>query len=237
VEVLANVGIYTWQLEYRTATTPPSVHKAQAELIYVAGGGCTLIMGGTLVNPKDNGGDNNGTGSSSSGHRLFKPVLSERQKNSSSFQDKGLPPPFAILSKDRKVLRSNKSCSFVTNVKFNPANTLFIMECGGPEVPYVGLYSPSYDGTSSKRLIKVQSISLQSVFPFYNLPFFIVFYSLFQVIQNNDALLNLSQHMAFPQIRIFPVVLSTGKTVQVRLLLPPGLREDEITQYPLIVNV
>jgi hypothetical protein len=61
VEVLANVGIYTWQLEYRTATTPPSVHKAQAELIYVAGGGCTLIMGGTLVNPKDNGANLAGT--------------------------------------------------------------------------------------------------------------------------------------------------------------------------------
>ena len=61
VEILANTGIYTWQLEYRTTTTPPSVHKAQAELIYVAGGGCTLIMGGTLVNPKDNGANLAGT--------------------------------------------------------------------------------------------------------------------------------------------------------------------------------
>jgi len=58
-----------------------------------------------------------------------------------------------------------------------------------------------------------------------------------QVLQNNDALLNHSRHMAFPQIRTFPVILSTGKSVQVRLLLPPGLREDEITQYPLIVNM
>ncbi len=61
VEILANSGIYTWQLEYRTTTTPPSVHKAQAELIYVAGGGCTLIMGGKLVNPKDNGANLAGT--------------------------------------------------------------------------------------------------------------------------------------------------------------------------------
>ena len=61
VEILANVGIYTWQLEYRTTTTPPSVHKAQAELIYVAGGGCTLIMGGTLKEPKDNGANLAGT--------------------------------------------------------------------------------------------------------------------------------------------------------------------------------
>ena len=61
VEILANTGIYTWQLEYRTTTTPPSVHKAQAELIYVAGGGCTLVMGGTLVDPKDNGANLAGT--------------------------------------------------------------------------------------------------------------------------------------------------------------------------------
>lgn len=61
VEILANTGIYTWQLEYRTTTTPPSVHKQQAELIYVAGGGCTLIMGGKLVNPKDNGANLAGT--------------------------------------------------------------------------------------------------------------------------------------------------------------------------------
>jgi mannose-6-phosphate isomerase-like protein (cupin superfamily) len=61
VEILANTGIYTWQLEYRTTTTPPSVHKSQAELIYVADGGCTLIMGGKLVNPKDNGANLAGT--------------------------------------------------------------------------------------------------------------------------------------------------------------------------------
>lgn len=61
VETLANVGIYAWQLEYRTASTPPSVHKAQAELIYVAGGGCTLITGGTLKEPKDNGANLAGT--------------------------------------------------------------------------------------------------------------------------------------------------------------------------------
>ena len=61
VEILANTGIYTWQLEYRTTTTPPSVHKQQAELIYVVGGGCTLVTGGTLVNPKDNGANLAGT--------------------------------------------------------------------------------------------------------------------------------------------------------------------------------
>lgn len=48
-EVLASVGPYPVQLEYRTGTTPPSLHKGQAELIYVVDGGCTLVTGGTLV--------------------------------------------------------------------------------------------------------------------------------------------------------------------------------------------
>jgi mannose-6-phosphate isomerase-like protein (cupin superfamily) len=58
VEVLATVGPYPVQLEYRTGATAPSVHKVQAELIYVVDGGCTMIMGGTLVNPKAGTGTN-----------------------------------------------------------------------------------------------------------------------------------------------------------------------------------
>jgi uncharacterized RmlC-like cupin family protein len=55
VEVLVSVGPYPVQLEYRTATTPPSMHKGQAELIYVVAGGCTLIQGGSLVGMKGEG--------------------------------------------------------------------------------------------------------------------------------------------------------------------------------------
>jgi mannose-6-phosphate isomerase-like protein (cupin superfamily) len=61
VEIIASVGPYPVQLEYRTTATPPSVHKQQAELIYVVGGGCTLVTGGKLVNPKDNGANLSGT--------------------------------------------------------------------------------------------------------------------------------------------------------------------------------
>jgi hypothetical protein len=49
VEVLVSVGPYPVQLEYRTGTTPPSIHKGQAELIYVVDGACTLMEGGTLL--------------------------------------------------------------------------------------------------------------------------------------------------------------------------------------------
>jgi len=61
VEVLARVGAYPLQLEYRTGATAPSVHVAQAEMIAVTEGGCTFVMGGTLVNPKPNGGNISGT--------------------------------------------------------------------------------------------------------------------------------------------------------------------------------
>jgi mannose-6-phosphate isomerase-like protein (cupin superfamily) len=64
VTVLVSVGPYPAQLEYRIPGAPPSasVHKAQAEFIYVIAGGCTLITGGTLVDPKDNGANMGGSG-------------------------------------------------------------------------------------------------------------------------------------------------------------------------------
>lgn len=62
IEVLAKVGTYPLQLEYRTGATAPSVHTGQAEFIYVTDGGCTFVMGGTLVNPKQNGANLAGTG-------------------------------------------------------------------------------------------------------------------------------------------------------------------------------
>ena len=43
---------YPMQLEYRTSTTPPSIHPNHAELIEVVEGSCTLITGGTLVGAK-----------------------------------------------------------------------------------------------------------------------------------------------------------------------------------------
>src|SRR4051812_18706548 len=64
VVVLVSVGPYPAQLEYRIPGSPPSasVHKAQAEFIYIIAGGCTLITGGTLTEPKDNGANMGGSG-------------------------------------------------------------------------------------------------------------------------------------------------------------------------------
>ena len=51
-EILANVGPYPVQLEYRTDTTPPSIHPNHAELIEIIDGSCTLVTGGKLVGAK-----------------------------------------------------------------------------------------------------------------------------------------------------------------------------------------
>lgn len=57
------------------------------------------------------------------------------------------------------------------------------------------------------------------------------------VLQNNTVLRERISKMALPQIKTFPVQISGGYQAHVRLHLPPGLREDEITRYPLVVQV
>jgi len=52
VEMVVNDEGYPFQLEYRTDTTPPSIHPTHAELIEVIEGSCTLITGGKLVGAK-----------------------------------------------------------------------------------------------------------------------------------------------------------------------------------------
>src|SRR5689334_12423306 len=52
VEVVVNDEGYPMQLEYRTDTTPPSVHPKHAELIEVIEGSCILVTGGKMVGLK-----------------------------------------------------------------------------------------------------------------------------------------------------------------------------------------
>ena len=60
-EIIANVGAFPWQINYRTGNTPASIHKHEMELIEVLAGSCTFITGGTLVDAKDSGATINGT--------------------------------------------------------------------------------------------------------------------------------------------------------------------------------
>ncbi|XP_017154892.1 uncharacterized protein LOC108163886 isoform X1 [Drosophila miranda] len=63
------------------------------------------------------------------------------------------------------------------------------------------------------------------------------FLELLVTIQNNTRLKEKMAKTALPQMKTFPVMISGGYHAQVRLYLPPVLREDEITRYPTILHV
>ncbi len=50
--MIGNVQGYPVMMEYRSTTTPPSIHPRQAELIEILDGSCTLVTGGTLIGVK-----------------------------------------------------------------------------------------------------------------------------------------------------------------------------------------
>ncbi|CAH1164731.1 unnamed protein product [Phaedon cochleariae] len=94
------------------------------------------------------------------------------------------------------------------NAHFSPTAAYYVLECLGPGVPTSALYRTAMPAPRRAMWL-----------------------------QNNTALRERVASMAVPQVRTFPVQISGGYNAQVRLHLPPGLREDEITRYPLVVQV
>lgn len=90
---------------------------------------------------------------------------------------------------------------------------LVVIDCLGPGIPTSAIYRVSGSFAAEK-------------------PLHLIFH-----IQNNTRLRDRVALVAMPQIKTFPVLISGGYHAQVRLFLPPGLREDEITRYPLILHV
>ncbi|XP_060807147.1 inactive dipeptidyl peptidase 10 [Amyelois transitella] len=91
---------------------------------------------------------------------------------------------------------------------FSPTSTYFVLECLGPGVP-----------TSSLHKIALPE------------PRLLIH------LENNTIVKERLSSIALPTPRTFSVQLSSGHTARVRLLLPPGLREDEVTKYPLVLKV
>ncbi|XP_052898293.1 venom dipeptidyl peptidase 4 [Anopheles moucheti] len=103
-------------------------------------------------------------------------------------------------------------CQYFTAI-FAPSNSEYaLIECLGPIVPFSAIYRIVPDIVKS--------------------PTQVLYY-----LQNNTALAERISKIALPQVKSFPVMISGGYHAQVRLFLPPGLREDEITRYPMIVHV
>ncbi|KAG8180137.1 hypothetical protein JTE90_028724 [Oedothorax gibbosus] len=57
----------------------------------------------------------------------------------------------------------------------------------------------------------------------------------FDILDTNSDLQEKLEGTALPKIRTFQVPLKGGKKAHVRLFLPPGVKEDEVLAYPLIV--
>ncbi|KAG5894537.1 hypothetical protein JTB14_026825 [Gonioctena quinquepunctata] len=116
-------------------------------------------------------------------------------------------PPTRRRRKKHVADNNNPPCLY-HNIIFSPNSAYFVLECLGPGIPSSSLFKTAMP--KPKDLM---------------------------TLQNNTELRERVATMAMPQIKTFPVLISGGFQAQVRLHLPPGLREDEITRYPLVVQV
>lgn len=99
------------------------------------------------------------------------------------------------------------------NVQFATTPTDYLLiECLGPGVPSSAIYR------------------INAEFAERPLQFIIA-------IRNNTKIREKISKVALPQVRSFPIMITGGYHAQVRLQLPPGLRQDEITKYPLVLHV
>ncbi|XP_039298265.1 dipeptidyl aminopeptidase-like protein 6 [Nilaparvata lugens] len=117
------------------------------------------------------------------------------------------PPPAKRskkIEKSHKVEDLYRPCTY-HNAYFSRSLAYFVLECLGPGIPTVTLYSTYGGGIAT--------------------------------LQNNTKLHERVSKVALTQVKTFPVEISGGHHAQVRLHLPPGLREEEITRYPLVLQV
>lgn len=103
--------------------------------------------------------------------------------------------------------KNQVACQYHSAI-FSPSYEYFILECHGPCIPSVSLYKTEMPA-----------------------PRFIA------LLQNNSLIHERLAKVALPQIKTFPVQISGGYDAQVKLHLPPGLRDEEITRYPMVIQV
>ncbi|XP_071447792.1 prolyl endopeptidase FAP isoform X1 [Hetaerina americana] len=139
-----------------------------------------------------------------------------------------------------------KPCLYHTAL-FSPGLAFFVLECLGPGVPTSHLYATRRPATLStgqhglyggeggcsalEEEDSEESGGMGGALGEVGRPV------LLSLLQDNAKLQQRLSRLALPQVKTFPVQISGGYHAQVRLHLPPGLREDEITRYPLVVQV
>ncbi|XP_043070568.1 inactive dipeptidyl peptidase 10 isoform X2 [Drosophila grimshawi] len=117
-----------------------------------------------------------------------------------------------------------------------------LLECLGPVVPNSIIYGLKHPagGPKAKRQSMTQEQTQaegESTAEEVRVEPKSQFLELLVTVQNNTRLKEKMAKVALPQIKTFPVMISGGYHAQVRLYLPPVLREDEITRYPTILHV
>ena len=126
-------------------------------------------------------------------------------------------------SRETKHNHDSNECLYNT-AKFPPGlHAKFVLiECLGPAIPTSSIYI--LNGANKERVNNGYNKQHQPL-------------ELLLVIQNNTRLKEKMLRTAMPQVKTFPVMISGGYHAQVRLYLPPVLRDDEITRYPTILHV
>uniref|UniRef100_A0A1A9ZFA6 Venom dipeptidyl peptidase 4 n=1 Tax=Glossina pallidipes TaxID=7398 RepID=A0A1A9ZFA6_GLOPL len=136
-------------------------------------------------------------------------------------------PSLPVEQKHHKATKTSaqmpNECLYHT-VQFPPSpNAKFVLiDCLGPTIPITNIYKLHND--LSEKFANSNGLHLKPM-------------DLLITIQNNTRLREKMSRIAMPQIKTFPVMISGGYHAQVRLYLPPVLREDEITRYPTILHV
>lgn len=116
----------------------------------------------------------------------------------------------------------NRTASDTTppNVEFNeiPNNCLFNRVRFSPDVAY---YVQECLGPDAPSVYLVETQSATKI----------------AVLNNGDQLRNILAGVATPQFRSFAVEISNGYHAHVRLMLPPGMREEEEMAFPMILEM
>ncbi|KAG8224551.1 hypothetical protein J437_LFUL002155, partial [Ladona fulva] len=124
-------------------------------------------------------------------------------------------------------------CLF-TNAIFSPRARYLVHECLGPDPPVVTLVDAgAIVATSSDAHV---SLSSTDTLGGSSTPPTNAYEARVAILDTNDKLREHLSAMALPQVKTFQVEVENGYHAQVRLHLPPGLREYEEMTFPLVLQ-